>query len=203
MLWKGKKGLSDIYVVGCGQSLEGFSWPLLQNKTTIAINGSIKYVPNPDYFLTADSYFAGRAAHNGFWDVDTYKILVMNSDHKHFKRVKNVVGLFDHRIHPVKYNGEIGFSEGDFSTGQSSGFCGLQLAVILGAKTIHLLGIDFCGTGKGNFHKLYASNPRAWDEFYGYFVTAIDTLRKHGIQVVSHSPVSKLNSVITFRQIYE
>lgn len=200
---KGKQGLNEIYVVGCGQSLKDFNWLLLRDKTTVSINGAINYVPNPDYFLTADSYLACRAAHCKFWDVDTYKVLVMNDDHKHYKRVARIVNQFDYHIKPARFNGDIGFTEDEFCTGQNSGFCGLQLAVILGAEKIHLLGMDFCGTGKGNFHHLYPSNPHVWDEFLANFTTALGVLKERGIEVINHSPISRLNGIIGYRSLYE
>lgn len=196
-----KQGLSDIYVVGCGQSLQGFAWHSLKDKTTIAVNGSVIDVPNADYFLTADSGFACKASKANFWGSEAYKVLVMDCDHDRFQFVKKYLPLWNHRIPPRYFDGNIGFSESEFATGQNSGFCGMQLAVILGAKKIHLLGMDFCGEGKGNYHNRYPSNPKVWDEFLTHFKTAVDILTKHDIEVVSHSAISKLNEVVTYEKL--
>lgn len=201
MLRTRKQGLKKIYVVGCGPSLKGFNWTLLANKTTIAVNGSLRDVPNPDIFITADSYFAFRAAHANFWNIDTHKVLVMKTDHVHYKRVQRVVHCYDHCIVPFSFGGQIGFSESQFATGQNSGFCGLQYAVILGAKVIHLLGMDFCDDGNSNYHGLYPSDPTKFAEFLCHFKTGVEILKQHKIKVISHSPISLLNGVIEYKKL--
>ena len=37
----------SVYVIGGGNSLRGFDYSFLKNKTTIAINSAYKFVPNP------------------------------------------------------------------------------------------------------------------------------------------------------------
>lgn len=194
----GKQGLTEIYVIGCGPSLKGFDWQLLKDKTTIAVNGSILDVPNPDFFLTADSSFALIATQNGFWGVKTQKILVMSLTHRRFGVVKPYLCLFDHHVIPRHGDGSLGFSEDEFATGQCSGFCGMQLAAILGAKKIHLLGMDFCGNKDNNYHHRYHSDPTKWNEFLLHFRTGINILKQHEIEVISHSPISRLNDLIPF-----
>ena len=78
MLYKGKGGLSHIYVIGCGPSLKNFDWSLLKHKTTIAVNGAIYDTPKPDYFITGDSSFAVIAITKVFkednlFNVDNYQ----------------------------------------------------------------------------------------------------------------------------------
>ena len=193
-----KEGLDDIYVVGCGPSLKGFNWSLLSNKTTIAINGSLPDVPQPDYFLTADSFFAKRAVNMKFWGKQTYKVIVMSQTHRKFSAIKPLLSLYDYWIIPKHGDGHIGFSEDEFSTGQNSGFSGMQLAVIFGAKRIHLLGIDLCCVSpvRPNYHNRYRS--RIPDEFFGMFQTAINTLKQNNVEIISHSPISRLNGLVEF-----
>lgn len=198
-----KQGLKEIYVVGCGPSLKNFNWNLLSDKTTIAVNGALKDVPNPDYFITADSYFCRVATHYKFWNKEAYKILVMKPDHQYFYRVKRIVKYFDKRIEPNRYDGQIGFDENNFATGQNSGFCGMQLAIILGAQVVRLLGMDFCSKESNNYHNMYTSNPQKWNEFFTHFKTGIKILKEQGIEVISHSPISLLNGYIEYRELYE
>lgn len=197
----GKAWLNNFFVIGCGPSLKGFDWQLLKDKTTIAVNGSILNVPNPDFFLTADSSFALIAAQNNFWGIKTQKILVMSLTHRRFGVIQPYLCLFDHHIIPKHGNGLIGFSEDRFATGQCSGFCGMQLAVILGAKKIHLLGMDFCGGKENNYHHRYQSDPTKWNEFLLHFRTGINILEQHGIEVISRSPISRLNDIIPFEAL--
>jgi len=195
---KGKNGLNEIYVVGCGGSLKDFDWPWLKDKTTIAVNGSLLDVPQPDYFLTADSYLANRAIKMNFWGVETYKVLVMSHTHHKFSLIEPFLSCFNYRIEPKHWDGYIGFTEDDFSTGQNSGFSAMQLAVILGAKVIHLLGIDMNSNSSpySNYHHRYHSTIS--DEFHTLFKLGIEKLKQNNIQVISHSPLSRLNDLIEY-----
>jgi len=126
----------EIYVVGCGPSLRDFDWRVLAGRTTIAVNGALRDVPGPSFFITGDSGFAVSAAQNDFWGVETRKVLVMREDHRYWPRVRPYAPKYDHRIRPARFDGEIGLSEADFATGRNSGFCGMQYAAILGARVI-------------------------------------------------------------------
>jgi len=191
----------DVYVVGCGPSLKDFDWNQIRYKTTIAINGAIRFVPNLSYFLTADSTYARRAAVNNFWDCAGYKVLVMREDHRFFHRVKPYLEQYEWHIKPTRFDGRI-YIDGntEFCTGQNSGFCGMQLAVILGAKRIHLLGMDLHHNGGSNFHSQYRSGVTRLNEFFTHFVTAIKKMKAKGLEVISHSPTSKLNTYIEYRK---
>jgi hypothetical protein len=199
----GKGGNKDIYVIGCGQSLEGFSWPLLASKTTIAVNGALQDVPNPDFFITADSRIANMYPKANFYNTSAFRVLVMGRDHTRWQFVHRNISCWHKHIIPARFDGQIGFSEDAFATGQCSGFCGMQLAVLLGAECIHLLGFDFCGTGGGNYHGRYSSNALRWNEFLVYFNIAIGILCQHNIAVISHSPISKLNDTIPYAPLEE
>jgi hypothetical protein len=199
LLRKGKKGLDDIYVVGGGPSLKGFDWFLLKDVTTIAVNMAAMKVPQPDYVLTADSYFTKLAVRKRFWGVEGFfSVLVMGKDHPRYWKIRDFAALWDHRITPVRFDGRIGFTEGRFCTGQNSGFCGMQLAVVLGAKIVHLLGMDFHTKGGHHFHTGYSTNVDALDEYLGHFHTAVLLLKMQGVEVVSHSPTSRLNDWIRY-----
>jgi len=187
-----------VYVVGCGPSLEGFGWELLADKITVAVNGAVQDVPQLKYFLTADSRFARMAWVANFWHTPAIKVLVMRQDHAHWNWVAPSLSRWDWHITPARFDGQIGFTEEEFCTGQNSGFCGMQLAVLLGAARIHLLGMDFCGGPAGNYHKRYSSNPMKWAEFLTHFKTAAGILKACGIELISHSSVSLLNSYVRY-----
>lgn len=197
-----KQGLTDIYVVGCGPSLKGFNWLLLRDRVTIAVNGSILDVPCANFFLTADSSFAVIAAQNAFWNKMAERILVMSLTHRRFNIVRPYIPLFDCHIIPKRGDGLIGLTKSEFATGQCSGFCGMQLAAILGASRIHLLGMDFCSQSKeSNYHHRYSSDATKWNEFLLHFRTGIHILEQHKIQVISHSPISRLNDIIPYEPL--
>lgn len=203
MLRKGKQGLDEIYVVGCGPSLKNFNWSLLKNKTTIAVNGAVRDVPKPDFFITGDSNYAVKHIKSPFWNKANYNVLVMRDDHKSYRNVKPFITLYDWVIPPYGFDGDIGFTEDKFHTGQNSGFCGLQLAVILGAKKIHLLGMDLTINESGfHYHHYYPNlDTSRLDEFLSNFVMAVKILNYNGIEVVSHSEISRLNEYVQYKEL--
>lgn len=194
--------IDDVYVLGCGPSLKGFRWAALQGKMVIAINASLADFPSATYFLTADSWIVRYAAANQFWKSPAKRILVMQPDHPHMGKIRNKIHLF-HVICPSRFDGQIGFEEKDFATGQNSGFCGMQLAVLFRPKRIHLLGIDLHTRGGDHYHSRHSVGASHLDEYYHHFVTATGILWRHGTQVISHSESSRLNSHIPFVRLEE
>lgn len=190
--------MNDIYVVGCGPSLRDFNWRLLDGRIVIAVNGVMATLTNATYAITADSRFALMAHANGYWQSRAHRVLVMRRDHAAFHRVLPFLNEWHTHIEPTHFDGNISLSLGDFCTGQNSGFCGMQYAVLLGATCIHLLGMDFHTDGGEHYHTMYGGNPNKLDEFLIHFETAAATLRDHGVSVVSHSPTSRLNRSIDY-----
>ena len=47
----------EVFIVGGGTRLSGFDFNKLKNKNVIAVNKSICYVPNANYFITMDYTF--------------------------------------------------------------------------------------------------------------------------------------------------
>lgn len=203
ILWCNVSDEKHVYVVGCGPSLKGFDWGLLRHCTTIAVNGAVRDVPRPKYFITADSWFARKAAASRFWRTRAMKILVMGEDHNRWKRVRHIVEQFDMHIAPTRFHGDIVLpGEHGFCTGQNSGFCGMQMAVRMGASHIHLLGIDLTSQGGEHYHNRYGGpSEKRLNEFLVYFSEAVIILGKAGIKVLSHSSISRLNELIEYEKL--
>ena len=209
----------DVYIVGGGTSLKGFDFEKLKDKDTIAVNMSAFDVPNPTYCITADSGIFRKVQEGYFKDIDTTWVLVTNPNHCSMKW-KN--GIFKH-IHSghiynlfsmnmiIKNAGVegIGFEFKDFKTGYNSGFCAFQLAILLRYKRIHLLGFDLCEQNtKTHYHSKYKNrktiNDKMFEKFYANFVLAIGILKeKTDIEIISHSLISKLNSIIPYISLGE
>jgi len=201
-----------VYLIGGGKSLSGYDFSHLKNEDTIAINMSALDVPNPTYCITADSSIFRKVQEGYFKSVDTTWVLVTNPEHCSMKFRD---GKFVHKngfvynlfcmnviIRNAGVDG-IGFSFNDFRTGYNSGFCALQLAVLLGYDEIHLLGFDLCGT---HYHSHYKSNHqiaiKVFEKFYINFVLALNILKERtNIKVVSRSAVSRLNTVIDYEPL--
>jgi len=179
----------DIYIIGGGPSLRDFDFSQLKHLDTIAVNVAALDVPNPTYCITSDSGQFRKLCEGYYNNVKTTWVVVTNPDHATMKW-KN--GRFQHVSSNFVYNlfvpnllirnagtEGIGFTFNDFRTGCNSGFCALQLAVLLRYKRIHLLGIDLI-TGK-HYHDRYGGleiNPSRIEEYYKNFVLAFDILKE-------------------------
>ncbi len=194
---------NDIYVVGNGPSaMDGFDNELLRERVTIAVNRAIWRVPEPDYFLTADSTFVIKSIRAKFWETKATKVIVIHEGHRNYELIKEHIHLWDRHIKPTRFNGNIGLTENDFCTGLNSGFCAMQFAILLNAKRIHLIGIDL---HKYNYLPessiIRQSVHTKLDRFYRHFVRGISILTKNDIEVISHSPISRLNEHIRFEEL--
>ena len=156
------------FVVGGGPSLNGFDFSLLNGFDTIAINKAVEYIQNPTYFITTDySYFIKASLPIDQIKLKTQKsYFVANMSHDYMKLKRGQI--VDTRRNFVyedlyKYDGVIQsynkdkFSStiNEFSHGENSGHCGIQLALLLGYKKIYLLGFDLNNTGQSHFHQSY------------------------------------------------
>lgn len=204
-----------IFIVGGGSSLKGFDFNLLKDKETIAVNVSALDVPNPTYCITSDSKTFQKLQDGVFKGVKTTWVGVTNENHCTMqynngvfknKTTGYVYNLFkfDMLIRNAGTDG-IGFTFNDFRTGYNSGFCALQLAVLLGYEEIYLLGFDLTNTDSGHYHTRYGGGKMmdtTLNKFYDNFVVALDILKeKPEIKVYSCSPISKLNAHIPYIDI--
>jgi hypothetical protein len=105
----------------------------------------------------------------------------------------------------------IGFDWDTFYTGDNSGFCAFQWAVLKGYKKIYLLGLDLqvpgLGTGKTHHHADWLQNKLRFkfnlQHCYESFCRAIVKVYKTRpeIRIISCSPVSKLNDLIPYQPV--
>jgi len=207
-----------IYIVGGGSSLKEFDFSKLKDKDTIVVNKSYSYVPNLDYFITMDYSFLNKIENN-LKDFNTTKIFIANLDNDYIdyiNRTKNLsykpisfnYNLKDFDIIIKSYKSEgIGFRWNDFRNGINSGFCGLQLAVLLNYEAVYLLGIDLITTEKTHFHSGYNESIESFqkklDIYYENFKKALVELRQKrpNIKVYSCSQISRLNSILEYKSI--
>jgi len=114
--------------------------------------------------------------------------------------------VFDKVIKSYKAAG-IGYSFDDFRTGLNSGYCALQLAVILGYREIYLLGFDLNVDRITHYHGGYGEEKDSFkhklETYYNYFAIGLGLLvsSNRGINVYSCSPMSRLNQIIPYEDI--
>jgi len=210
----------EIYIVGGGWSLRNKNLKWLANKTTICINKSIFYVPYPDYFITMDFTFLNKIKKlKKYLDsLSTDKIFVVNFHVPYLKeengQIKDIRGhgiiynLKDFNIIIKSYNvNGIGFKWKDFCNGANSGYCGLQLAILLGFNKIHLLGIDFVIGKQTHFHGGYKESSISFqkklDIYFEYWKKGLLELKEKrpDIKIISNSEISKLNGIIPYEKL--
>jgi len=90
----------------------------------------------------------------------------------------------------------LSFDPGIIHYGSNSGYQALNIAVLMGAKRIILLGFDMRRiAGKSHFfgeHPKGMSNGDGYGMFIEKFKTVVDPLREHAIEVVNCTPESAL-----------
>jgi len=210
----GQKMNNRIFIVGGGSSLIGFPWKMLRNEDTIAVNAAIFDVPNANYFITMDHSFLRKIQpmKRSFDSKDVTKVFVGGFHHEYLKerrglimdeRFRRIYRLEQFDIIVKSYTEEgCGFSFGDFRSGDNSGFCGLQLAVLLRYQKIYLLGMDFAFTGRTHYHNVYRGTRDFDAKLHHYednFRKGLSDIKRiSDIEVCSCSEISALNDVIPY-----
>tara|TARA_B100000768_G_scaffold70548_1_gene67723 strand:- start:6732 stop:7808 length:1077 start_codon:yes stop_codon:yes gene_type:complete len=84
----------------------------------------------------------------------------------------------------------------NFSHGDNSGHCGIQLALLMGYKKIYLLGFDLNNEGQSHFHHSYRDSDQQSfkKKVNGYAETLLQSLAQHkgGQQIINLSSQSVL-----------
>ncbi len=197
------------FVIGGGPSLNGFDFSSLNGFDTIAVNKVVEYMNNPTYFITTDySYFIKASLPIGKINQKVRKsYFIANMSHSYMKIQKEQVVdtrrnfVYEDLYH---YDGVIqsynktGFGSdiSEFSHGENSGHCGIQLALLMGYKKIYLLGFDLNSGGQTHFHQSYREIDQASfkKRVNTYAGTLLQSLAKHngGQEIINLSSSSIL-----------
>lgn len=205
----------EILIVGGGYSLQNFDFNKLKDKTTIAVNKSASYIPNLDYFITMD--FTALKKIKSIKNILATKIFVANLSVPYLQEVDGrivdtrfnlVYKLEDFDIVIKSRNKEtFAWQWKNFSHGANSGYCALQLAILLGYKNIYLLGIDLISGKETHFHNGYGESKEGFnkklEQYYNYFYNSLIILKETitDVNIVSCSPVSKLNNILRYEEL--
>jgi hypothetical protein len=218
------KRSDTVFIVGGGPSLGGFNFKSLENFDTIVINKAVEYVPNPTYFITMDYSYLSKTDH---WIADYSKrgistVFIANMtanlakkegiyvDTK-FNMRYTKLGEFNYVIeskHVIDRKNGFGKTLGDFAHGDNSGFCAIQLALLLGYEKIYLLGFDMKVDDRGtrtHFHDGYkgSSSIRKRITAYAENMRYAFRLSKETDKIISCSRESTLNQYIKFENYSE
>lgn len=166
-----------IAVVCCGASLKSFDWALLRGKTVIAVNGAYRFC-RPDYFFTLDptgetAGYLGEAQHlcKAYC---AYREIVPGYDRVTWLRTLRGDGW------QTTYMG-LSADPGAIANG-NSGHGAYNMALLMGAKRVALLGLD--GSGRHFFDDA----ERAFAHLPALFAAS----RVDGVEVLNGSPESTI-----------
>jgi hypothetical protein len=190
------------YLVGGGPSLEGFNWKLLRGRRTIAVNVAF-YNFEPTIIFSMDTrclnWIVGGTYENKFPGLrerfektTAYKVwlLTYTAQLREDIFVVRVLKNYDYGLREFSWDLRAGIGHGN-----NSGFAAFNLAVLLGANPIYLLGYDMKHKdGKSHFH---GGHPIPQDEakaisYAAAFEKIAPELAKRGIRIINLNPDSGL-----------
>jgi hypothetical protein len=186
--WRGQR----CFIVGGGPSLKGFDFSRLRGERVIAVNKAFYDVPFADIMFAMDRplldlIMQGKLGENYRAAFESFRGAKLWLDLSGY--------AYPAGIYSIRSAGEIGWTkslaEGLFH-GQNSGYGALNLALVLGADPIYLLGYDCARgpSGEKNYHDGYptGSSPDAMNIFLKAFEAGAEMLK-----AISHSRIVNLN----------
>ena len=219
-----KKKKNKVYIIGGGPSIKEHNLSTLTDGDIIAINKSIDYVDHANFFITMDYSFLNHKI-----DMETIKtksdksIFIVNNVHKYITKkpdgfyydtrfnlkqtlIKQLDVIIESKQTFDKQNG-FGFDLKNFANGDNSGYCAVQLALLLEYDEIYLLGFDLKTNGTTtHFHNDYKQSFQKFNanlQRYRYFFTQSFKRLNKSIKnkIKSASKDSFLNVLIEYKDI--
>lgn len=195
------------FLIGGGSSLkvlqeQGFDFQQLEGEVTVGVNKAYTLF-TPTYLVFGDE---------AFWKAFEKEIVALNSIV--FAPLDILHGFSSSHILPLRRGGcratlPEGL-DGTVSFVNNSGVAALRILYLLGCNPIYLLGIDLQTNTQGetHFHDAYirlkrCTRPQTYTQFYTEFIKTIAALKTHGVQVVSCSPWSLLNTTIPYLSLFD
>ena len=175
---------SSIFIVGGGPSLKDFDFTRLKDKHVIAVNKAFLFVPFADVMYWTDTRFYK-------WyekEINLFSGLKVTNKSTPIK--PGIVNLQDTGREGLETRPD------GIRHGNNSGYAAINLAYLLGANKIILLGFDMKIEGKKtHFHDGYSTpqNPKIYENnMVPYFKTLVDPLKSHGVEIYNACPDSAL-----------
>ena len=178
----------DVFIIGGGKSLDGFDWKLLKNELTIGCNSAFRLGAEIcKLCIFGDAKWFEVFQH----DLRNYKGILFTNVYQLLKTKLNWIWTLPRKAYGL-HKDALGWND---NTGSSA----INLALLLGAKRIFLLGFDMhlSKDGKPNWHnhQIQKPNPDAYAKFLkGFVKVAADLkLKFPDVEVINITDNSNLN----------
>ena len=181
-LWQGRR----CFIVGGGPSLNGFDWSLLDGEISIGINRAFEKF-NPTMMFCMDPRVWGWIVRGDFGQESTEK-------YEQYKGTRVWINMSNFIFPDDVYVVDLNELQ---PCGSNSGHAAINLAMLLGANPIYLLGFDMRGNSKGGqewFHNGYpvTQTEGVYDGFLKALNGDVGRIKNNGTQVVNLTPKSAL-----------
>lgn len=190
--WKGRR----CFIIGGGPSLTGFDFERLRGEKVIAINKAFASCMFADvlYFMDFIHFYTniedGRFGPEYLEKWKTFPGIKVHAD----SRGRDLPDVYWINLSSYQYGVSTSQKRGLYR-GSNCGYGALNLAVLMNANPIYLLGYDMKHNGKiTHFHEGYSrtAEDKALREFIGEFGAIRNDLRARRINVVNLNPRSAL-----------
>ena len=175
----------EVYIVGGGPSAEGMNWLKLKDKFTIGCNKSA-FVANTDMLFSIDSTFMKQ-----FYQQMKEFPGMIGLGLKNYDLFKNVPFCDREYIHVRDSR----MSEKmPYVYGLNTGHAAINVAMMEGFKTIHVIGIDM--NVRGHWHSGYSwsrQHHNVLKRWAADLNAAKPTLDRNGVTIYNYSPHSAVN----------
>lgn len=147
-VWKGK----DCFILGGGPSLDGWDFDLLKSERVVGCNHAFRHGPEVcDYLVFADmGFFSNKDVYKG---LEAFPNPVITNQTRLYSKTEPWLKLMK------KY--PRGFHMDGLGYNNNTGAVAINLALLLGAQWIYLLGFDMHldKEGRSNYHNHQISKP--------------------------------------------
>jgi len=178
----------DVYIIGGGPSLVGFDWKELENKNTIGCNSAFRLgIKVCSLLLFSDIKWYEKF----YEDLKEWTGTVIT----HYPKLKDAK---EDWLYWMERDTQHGLSATKLGYGGNTGCGAINLALILGAKRVFLLGFDCEGseTERPNWHtfQIEKVRPEAHEKHIKGFEALAADLPKifPGCEVINMNPDSKI-----------
>lgn len=173
-----KKTSDKVFIIGGGPSAKAVDFKSLERygHDIICVNKSIEHVSHAKIFITMDYTFfkKTRMSINDITNRVDESVFILNKQNPHIEEVNGVItdtkfnipytqlNQLDSVISSTKEtNPGFGLNVSDFAHGNNSGYCAIQLAILMKYKEIHLIGFDLIPRDNvTHFHNGYNQNKK-------------------------------------------